>query len=161
MAKPHHSHELQQFVCTTPPKKLHDKYRGNYHPKPWALEVQSAIRNIRPHGRDTNDLIRLGHVDGRLAHVSELFFSREERTLAILLIATHREFQGTGLGAQSLEKTVELFNKLRDDNHADELVARIHQSNDPSKGLFEKAGFAPGGSVSKDSDYVFWMLADG
>lgn len=140
-AHPGHAFVLQQFVCTNPPKRAYDKYRGLHHPKPWELEVQSHLRERRP-PLPTGEALLLGFQDGHLIGASHYGFDTSGEHFIIFALARAEGLQGSGIGDELLGQTLTYLRQTRDSEGLTcDVFTRIHDQNTASQGLFARAGF--------------------
>jgi RimJ/RimL family protein N-acetyltransferase len=154
-----HRSALGRFVCADPPRSSWDKHRGKFHPKPWELELQSGLRNLRP-PFPGGDLLLLGLDEhGEIIAIVRIGWDIDVSHLLVLAVAVHADHQRNGHGRSALELALAV---LTGTNEAYEgqcgFFAHIHQGNAPSQKLFASLGFENLGVMDSGS-HETWVFA--
>lgn len=141
-AQPTDRPALTAFVCTDPPARRFVDGRRQ-HPRPWELDVQSAVRDTRlPLPADTHALVGLD-TDG-IATVCRYEIDTTTATAFIQLLAVASRAQHRGHGTATLGHVLGLIAAhLPDtqDTGATLVAAKIHHPNTRSKRMCADCGF--------------------
>ncbi len=135
---------LGNCICTEPAKARWNGY-NRVHPKPWELEVQSGIRDLRPPaGPDT--VLLLGEDEQGLAAVvlfSDVEGMPSDVVLRAIAVATRLRGGDGAHAAEALAVALEtmIIRARAAEAHGLFVVGRIHRHNGPSKRLCSGAGF--------------------
>lgn len=149
--------ELMAFVCANPSKHSYDKHRGRYHPSPWALEVQSQIRNLEPPVARRREWLSIGRDPVGIAAVIHYGLDDEKEQFIILAVARAERCASAGYGRVALVNTINhlTFLKLVDGRDCG-VFTRVDPRNRSSQRMFEQAGFL---NLGGDNHYETWVHA--
>lgn len=144
-----HQQALSTFVCTDPPKRQYDPYRGKFHPCNWELEVQSWIRGIRlPRPSDEKLLVGYDEEDGLTAVVHFGYDGDTGTCFRLWAMAVARRAQGQGYGRELLDQAFDVMRRTREKDEADiaSVLTYVHPNNSASLGLLTGYGFEVAGT---------------
>lgn len=148
--------ELQAFVCADPPDKTYVPNRGEYHPTPWAHEVQSYVRDLRPPVTRRREWLAIGRDSEGVASVAHFGNDSDGAGhFVIMIVARDERCAGLGYGRDALDYALAQIADLKPDSEACTVYARIHPKNADSRSMATAAGFENLGPVEK---YDMWTL---
>lgn len=140
-AEQRHAAQLQQFVCTDPPKRTWDRYRGSHHPRPWEMEVQSHLRGLhlpRPKG----EMLLLGFDGSGIAAAFHFGQDDQREHFMIWAGACAQRCKGQGIGTEGLAIVMDTLMATKKHYALDSAVfTHIDPRNYVSQQLVEGAGF--------------------
>ncbi|UFS59417.1 GNAT family N-acetyltransferase [Subtercola endophyticus] len=141
-AAPEHVTALQHFICADPPKAAYGGSREKYHPRPWELEVQSGLRDLRLPLPDSERLVIALDSAHEVAGAVRLSFDVTGEQMMILAIATRHDLQRQGIATRALEIAVDIIERTRVAYELNcDIWAKIHRENLRSQKVFAAAGF--------------------
>lgn len=149
-----HEPALKAFICTDPPKREWDRWRGKHHPREWELEIQAYIHKLRP--------------PFQLPYRVLLGFDDSEKLLAVIMydllndcnqvfvrgVACAHEARGNAYAGDAYEAMFEDIRGLGW-THDFEVEGNVHVSNTASKRAFARIG---GAHVRTEGKYETWRL---
>lgn len=137
----HDAVALQRFICTDPPKRNYDRHRGQWHPAPWEIEVQSHLRGRHPPVPPDEKLV-LGVDPVGIAAAVHFGFDQDGEHFIIFAVACAHRCRGRGYGLRAVELALEVCRATKARYALDCAVfTRIDPRNTPSRKMAEAAGF--------------------
>jgi RimJ/RimL family protein N-acetyltransferase len=98
----------------------------------------------------------LGYAGSKIAVVTKFGFDVNAEDFIIDVVATGVNFRRNGYAYEAVERALETIEATRAEYKSDgEVLARIHERNDPSQLLFQKVGFER--LYVADGDYATWI----
>lgn len=147
-ARPGDRAALTAFICTDPPRRRFTNGRRQ-HPRPWELDVQSAVRDTRfPLLADTHAVVGLDTTG--IAAVCRYQLDPAAGSAFIQLLAVATRAQHLGHGTATLTHVLHLIatQAAQPRNTGDNggtggvlVAAKIHHPNTHSKQMCTTAGF--------------------
>lgn len=135
--------QLQRFVCTDPPRRVYQPGFGSRHPRPWELDVQAHLRDLRlPLSQSENLLLCIADNDD-VAAACHYGFDDEGKDFIIFALAVAADRTNRGLGQSILSLALGTIRQTAEQQpeRAWSTIARIDHRNGPSRALFQRMKF--------------------
>jgi hypothetical protein len=135
-----HVPALQGFTCADPPRASWDRLRRDHvHPRP----EENAL---------------LAFSGDALAGVSRVSWTDGGEQLLVMSIARDVRFRRVGLGVVLLRQTLDVLRTVRDEAGAGcAAFARVDHRNEPSRRMFELAGFVYLENDFEEPNLEYWV----
>lgn len=146
----HDARELQEWICTDPPKRSYVPGRGRTHPKPWELDVQSYFRNSECF---RSGLVWAGYDHEGLAAVAQISLDVPDDSAFINAASRAQRLCGQGIGDELVTECIRLVSGGSPRVAASAIGGLVDPGNHACKAMLSRHGFT---YEAKDGDLEYW-----
>lgn len=120
---------------------LYSRQRGNHHPAPWELHVQSYLRDLRT-PVPPNEALLLGFDGSELVAVIYFGFAPDDAQFMIWCVACAVGKRRRGHGREAVARALDVMRATKVRNKLDcGVFTKIDPRNEGSRRLFRASGF--------------------